>query len=171
MDPATIALVIAAALAAFGIKRDATRAPAPAPEPEPEPEPIFPGSFPPFALYSGRGLRPAVTEGGTMRARVAEEDRGDARDAGEEPPSVAPIGPAAESRGRAAMASGQAADVVGGASARQPRPLLTPFEAVFGPGGGPGTKVQGGTLYYGTTGVWLRNPTGQIVQKIAGAGK
>jgi hypothetical protein len=61
MDPATLFLIGAGLLAATRIKRGARPKPPPAPAPEPAVEPVFPGWFPPFALYSGRGLRPAVT--------------------------------------------------------------------------------------------------------------
>lgn len=78
---------------------------------------------------------------------MAEEDRGDARDrgAGEEPAAVAPA--TAESRGRAALASGQTADVVGGTGSTgiQTTRIQKKGQYAYVPAGG---RWPGGYYYY-----------------------
>jgi hypothetical protein len=93
MEPLTLALVIAAALAVFGIKRASTKPP----PVEPGPGAYEQMSVLPNRLDSG-GRRPAVTE----RDREAE---------GIEPADVKETGMSI--RARNAMATVAAADVVG----------------------------------------------------------
>jgi len=101
MDPTMLALVIAAALAAFGIKRGARRPPPV--EPAPGPEAYVQVSVRPNRLDDG-GLRPAVTE------RERNEDEG------AEPADVKETGMSI--RARNAMGTSAPADVVGAGGGR-----------------------------------------------------
>lgn len=100
MDPATIALVIAGALAALGIKRGARR---PKPEPAEQGEPEYAGQV---------SVRPSRLEGGGLRPAVTEKDD---REAEGEVPAPGFIGASAgvAARSNAALLTGGPADVVG----------------------------------------------------------
>ena len=145
MDPATLALIGIAALAATTIKRG-VRPPAPAPSPEPETETEPTPTVPDFFRGSARWYPVSAKQMDARRSRETTTRADEPREFGEEPAKVSPIGP---SRAETAIAASPAADVGGSVrgSVPRPRPLLTPQQAVFGPGGGPGTKVQGGTLF------------------------
>ncbi len=117
MDPATLALIIAAALAATGIKR-AAKAPASAPEDVPVPEPT-PEGFPPNIFTVG-GLRPAVTHRAVGAERLvgtadSAEGPGRSKELGVEPAS--PGGVPGFGRATSALASGVPADFAGAPTA------------------------------------------------------
>jgi hypothetical protein len=133
MDPATIALVVAGALAALGIKRGARRVPAPVPQ-----APIE-ASFEQSSLFPnvlGGGLRPAVTE---------KDDRDS-----DEAADVKETGLSLRARMANAAGSSQRADVAGEAPSRGGTQVTTTATKsgsgiipIGSYGGGSGTGVLG----------------------------
>ncbi len=130
MDPATVALFAAAALAALQIKRSSRRRPAPSPAVS---EPAFSQASVLPSRLDGGGLRPAVTE----RAEQAEAGGGGTFDTG-----GGASGRFYLLNGQNAAASGGSADVIGASSdggseglssslgpgtTTRPRPTYTPL--------------------------------------------
>jgi hypothetical protein len=108
MDPTTLALLIAAALAAFGIKRGARR-----------PPPVEPPALGPEA-YQQVSVLPNRLDGGGLRPAVTEKDKGDEGDEGEGIGDLPGLTVVQGQRGlitaATAIRSGSRADTVGAAS-------------------------------------------------------
>lgn len=125
-----------------------------------------------------RAMREPITSGGAgkVREEVREGEREDELAAEPADPAMRFAVSRARDRGQSFSGLDRVSQPMANmrqsvrGSVPRPKPLLTPQQAVFGPGGGPGTQVQGGTLFYGRQGVWLVSPTGQMT-KIAAAGR
>lgn len=127
MDPATVALVVAGALAALGIKRGARR-PRPQAEPELEPE------------YLQTPVRPNRLEGGGLRPAVTEKEGGDDEGIGDLPGLTVVQGQRGLLTAAAAIQSGGRADVRGATSGN-----VIPLYGRGGAYGYGGTRLGGRT--------------------------
>jgi hypothetical protein len=123
MDPTTIALVIAAALAAFGIKRGAYR----------PPPPIVPAP-----VYQQVSVRPNRLDGGGLRPAVTERERDE--DEGDESADVKETGMSLRARMANAQGSSQRADVAGATRSAGER-VQAPVSTQYGHGG---SQLYGG---------------------------